>query len=586
MFLVSMNGVLRLDGKLIDKKQIEFNSRTVIVVLLTAHIIALFLGLSVLFPEVHADSVIATIPITKWPLDFAFNTVNDNVYVSQASAGTMSVIDGQTNTVIKSISVPTNSYLYGLAYNPTNQYLYAANDTGPVGSVAVIDPSSGTLVKSIAVGDSPVQVLYNPFNGYMYVTDTNSQRVDVIDPSTNNVIKSIPVGIHPIGMAYNSNNHNVYVANSHQSSSSVSVIDSSTNTVIKTIQIPGSPWRITFNSNSGNLYVTLIAAKNVAVIDGSTNAVKKIITMPVLPPYPGSSFPQTSVGSIAYNPLNNFIYVSHMNSEYVTGIDASTDTVTKTIKVGHYPFTVGYHPNNHNMYVANHVSNTVSVIGTSNASTTIPQAVCPEENVKHWDKIVFMITSPVLAKKANVSANTELDIKVLDNPQEVADLKQKVLNFLGLPNENKTSLRIIDVEYAIVCTASKPSGNLLVLSPAAEQTSSFDYIVTPNNRLQINVAFNKPVDTSTVIGGTSLILKTEGSPNANVVLTWSAGNTLLRIVSVDRFSGGSGAVCRFDPDCSFTLNLDGTGSGVIRAIDGSLLNGGSKDYWTTFVVVG
>ena len=120
MFLVSMNGVLRLDGKLIDRKQIEFNSRTVIVVLLTAHIIALFLGLSVLFPEVHADSVIATIPITKWPLDFAFNTVNDNVYVSQASAGTMSVIDGQTNTVIKSISVPTNSYLYGLAYNPTN----------------------------------------------------------------------------------------------------------------------------------------------------------------------------------------------------------------------------------------------------------------------------------------------------------------------------------------------------------------------------------------------------------------------------------------------------------------------------------
>ena len=43
---------------------------------------------------------------------------------------------------------------------------------------------------------------------------------------------------------------------------------------------------------------------------------------------------------------------------------------------------------------------------------------------------------------------------------------------------------------------------------------------------------------------------------------------------------------RFDPDCSFTLNLDGTGSGVIRAIDGSLLNSGSKDYWTTFVVVG
>lgn len=574
-----------LASRLVNNKQIEFNSPFVIVVLLAVHIIALFLGLSVLFPVVHADSVIATIPITRSPVDFAFNTVNDNVYVTQASAGTMSVIDVQTNTVIKTISVP-NSYLYGLAFNPTNKYVYAANDTGPVGSVAVIDPTSGNLVKSIPVGDSPVQVLYNPFNGYMYVTDTNSQRVDVIDPSTNNVIKSIPVGTHPIGMAYNANNHYVYVANSNQFSSSVSVIDSSSNIVIKTIPIPGSPWRITFNSNSGNLYVTLIAAKNVAVIDGSTNAVIKTIPMPVLPPYQGSSFPQTSVASISYNPSNNFVYVSHINSEYVTGIDASTDTVTKTVKVGHNPFTVGYHTNNHNIYVANIESNTVSVIGTKNGPTTIPQSVCPEENVKHWDKIVFVVTSPVLAKKANVSANTELDVKVPDNPREVADLKQKVLNFLGFPNENRASLRIIDVEYAVVCTASKAGGNLLVLSPAAEQTSSFDYAVTPNNRVQIDVTFNKPVDTSTVVGGTSLILKTEGSPNANVVLTWSAGNTVLRIVSVDGFSGGSGAVCRFDPDCSFTLNLDGTGSGAIRATDGSLLNGGSKDYWTTFVAIG
>ena len=112
------------------------------------------------------------------------------------------------------------------------------------------------------------------------------------------------------------------------------------------------------------------------------------------------------------------------------------------------------------MYVANIDSNTVSVIGTNNASTTTSQAVCPEENVKHWDKIIFMVTSPVLAKKANVSVNTKLDIKEWDNPKEVADLKQKVLDFLGVPNENKTSLIIIDVDYAIVCTSQGPKENL------------------------------------------------------------------------------------------------------------------------------
>jgi TolA-binding protein len=130
------------------------------------------------------------------------------------------------------------------------------------------------------------------------------------------------------------------------------------------------------------------------------------------------------------------------------------------------------------------------------------------------------------------------------------------------------------------------SGKLSVLSPAAEQTHSTEFEVTPNNKLKINIMFDKPVVTSTVIPRSSLILQTEGSPNANVVLTWSNNNSVLTLVSVDNFQGGSGAVCRFDPDCGFKLTLDGAGTGVISATDGSFLNGGLKDYWTGFTIIG
>jgi hypothetical protein len=61
---------------------------------------------------------------------------------------------------------------------------------------------------------------------------------------------------------------------------------------------------------------------------------------------------------------------------------------------------------------------------------------------------------------------------------------------------------------------------------------------------------------------------------------------VLTLVSVDNFQGGSGAVCRFDPDCGFKLTLDGAGTGVISATDGSFLNGGLKDYWTGFTIIG
>jgi hypothetical protein len=53
-----------------------------------------------------------------------------------------------------------------------------------------------------------------------------------------------------------------------------------------------------------------------------------------------------------------------------------------------------------------------------------------------------------LAKSVNLTANTELDIKVLDEPTKVADIKQKVLSFLHMPNVPvlRNTTKIIDVE--------------------------------------------------------------------------------------------------------------------------------------------
>ena len=46
---------------------------------------------------------------------------------------------------------------------------------------------------------------------------------------------------------------------------------------------------------------------------------------------------------------------------------------------------------------------------------------------------------------------TEYDIKVLDDPHKVADIKQKVLDFLNVPNEPRDSIHILEVGYAMIC---------------------------------------------------------------------------------------------------------------------------------------
>ena len=94
---------------------------------------------------------------------------------------------------------------------------------------------------------------------------------------------------------------------------------------------------------------------------------------------------------------------------------------------------------------------------TSSAFAQSQNVVCPTKDVQHWDKIVFFIRTPDLASKVNLPANTELDIKALDDPHKVADIKQEVLTFLEVPNEPRSAVQIVNVEYSIICNS--PNSN-------------------------------------------------------------------------------------------------------------------------------
>jgi hypothetical protein len=78
----------------------------------------------------------------------------------------------------------------------------------------------------------------------------------------------------------------------------------------------------------------------------------------------------------------------------------------------------------------------------------------------HADKIIFLLGGFLQAALPNdqpqldkIPRNTELDIKVIDDPRTVADLKGKVLTFLGAldTTANREGVRILEVKYAMVC---------------------------------------------------------------------------------------------------------------------------------------
>jgi YVTN family beta-propeller protein len=190
------------------------SSRLVVLFLIVCTIIMIgmppFTSISSIVRKAWADSVIATIGVGLNPRAIAFDPANGNLYVANQLDNTVSVISGQTNTVIG---------------NPI-----------PVGT-----------------GNGPFEIAFDSFNGDLYVTNSGTNTVSVIDGQTNTVIGNpIPVGQFPSGIAFDSSNGNLYVTNlislAEPVTGTVSVISGQTNTVVGSpISVGATPFEIAFD---------------------------------------------------------------------------------------------------------------------------------------------------------------------------------------------------------------------------------------------------------------------------------------------------------------------------------------------------
>ena len=200
------------------------------------------------------------------------------------------------------------------------------------------------------------------------VTDVEDHEITYTVNYGDAIFASAGSAAHPQGVAFNPANGLAYVAN--QLSNNVSVIDANGQLVqliaLQPSLIPGfnSPVAVAVNSNSasanyGKVYVAGSVSNTVSVIDLSFNVTNTIVTgvRPI---------------DLAFNPVNEQLYVANLFSDDVTVIDTTTENVSTTLAVGTDPLGVGINPSNGEIYVANSGDDTVSVFDASdNLVTTI-----------------------------------------------------------------------------------------------------------------------------------------------------------------------------------------------------------------------
>ena len=137
----------------------------------------------------NQTKVLTSAQIEVGDIPIEIYTSTDATYAANFRSNTVSVIDSDTNTVIKNVTVGA----YPFSITSSMNAVYVAN--GESNTVSVINPANNTVIKNIEVGANPSSIY--GFGDTVYVANSGSDSVSVINPVTNEVVAGVTFDINP-----------------------------------------------------------------------------------------------------------------------------------------------------------------------------------------------------------------------------------------------------------------------------------------------------------------------------------------------------------------------------------------------------
>ena len=250
-----------------------------------------------------------------------YENISHKAYVTNQGSDLVSVISTEHNLTTRLIPVgdaPTLDVPHNIWVDDQNRYWYVSLIAA--GEVWKFDVATDTFQGKVRAGASPANIVASPDGAQILATDwdifNDGRAVRVIDATNMRVAKQLNVGLAPHGIQFSHDGQSIYVTN--------------------------------YLSDS----ISLLRASDYAEVE----------RIPLGPDV-------RSERSSSYQPLqvvltldDRFAYVTCYNSGDVRVIDTQTRTVIDSIEVGRRPFLLEVSPGGAFVYVANQISNDVSVI--------------------------------------------------------------------------------------------------------------------------------------------------------------------------------------------------------------------------------
>ncbi len=287
--------------------------------------------------------VIATVNVGARPVGVGVNPITHKVYVTNASGGSVSVIDGTTDTVVKTIAVDAQPF-YWVGVMPGKNRVFVANNTS--GTLSVIDGATDTVVGTVSgLSGAPEGVGVHEGRDRAYVT-RSGDTLSVVDATARTVLQDVATGAFNRSVVVNPLLDRVYVSKSPPDV--LSVFDLATLTKVTDVNVTGHPALDTYTQR---IWLTDFRSPRLWLVNGLTNSVD------------GSRHHGVRRRFLAaIDAPRGCLYATYPSPGLVSVVDIVNRRELGALPVGQSPGGVGVDPTTGRVYVANEGSNTVTVI--------------------------------------------------------------------------------------------------------------------------------------------------------------------------------------------------------------------------------
>jgi YVTN family beta-propeller protein len=152
----------------------------------------------------EASDKTSSVKVSSGPVAIAVNPVTGRVYVANNGSGTVSVLDGQKDSVVATINVGALPYV--LAVSEATNRIYVSNTFSNL--LTIIDGSSNATT-TVKTGSADA-IAVDAKAGKVYLLGYEDTSLTVLDEKGGERSK-VEIGMHMWGIALNEETHTVYV---------------------------------------------------------------------------------------------------------------------------------------------------------------------------------------------------------------------------------------------------------------------------------------------------------------------------------------------------------------------------------------